>query len=55
MADKGLRRKPSEFDPFHGQPLSATDRMVKAGRDAARRAGQHVPPIARPYNGWERR
>ena len=41
-------RKPSEFDPFPGQPTSATDRTVKAARDAARKAGQHVPPIARP-------
>jgi hypothetical protein len=47
-------RRPSEFDPSPGEARDATDRAVKARRDAARKAGQHVPPIARPYNGWDR-
>ena len=56
MADQDkTNRQPSEFDPIPGQPLSATDRKVKAGREKARAAGQHVPLIARPYNGWGRR
>jgi hypothetical protein len=50
-----INRQPSDFDPFPGEPRSDTHRAVKAGRDAARAAGQHVPLIARPYNGWERR
>jgi len=49
MADKN--HQPSEFDPFPGQPLTEADRVLKAARDAARKAGQPVPPIARPYNG----
>jgi hypothetical protein len=46
--------RPSEFDLFPRRPTSATDRAVQAARDAARNAGQHVPPIARAYNGWNR-
>jgi len=47
MASKDLSRRPSEFNPFPG---------AAALRDGpAPKAGQDVPPIARPHNGWERR
>ena len=53
MADTS--RKPSEHDPFPGVPTSQADRDALARRDAARKAGAPVPPLARPYNGYDRR
>lgn len=47
--------KPSEHDPHPGQPTSQAARDALALRDAARKAGAPVPPIARPYKGGERR
>lgn len=49
------KTKPSEHDPFPGVPTSQVDRDVLARRADARKRGAPVPPIARPYNGWERR
>ncbi len=46
-------RRPSEYEPFPGQPRSQADRDAVARRDAARKAGAPVPPIARPYNGYD--
>lgn len=46
-------RRPSEHEPFPGQPTSKADRDAVAHRDAARKAGAPVPPIARPYNGYD--
>lgn len=54
MARDRTDRRPSEYDPAPGQPTSAADRRALAARDAARRAGGPVPPLAGPYNGYER-
>jgi len=48
-------RKGSEFDPLPGKPLTQRDRDALALRDECRRAGAPVPPVARPYNGWDRK
>lgn len=54
MAVNSIRRG-SEFDPAPGKPLSKADRDALALRDACRRAGAPVPPVAAPYNGWDRK
>lgn len=46
--------KGSEFDPLPGKPLTQADRDALALRDACRQAGAPVPPVAAPYNGWDR-
>lgn len=45
----------SEFDPLPGKPLTKADRDALARREAARAAGAPVPPVAAPYNGWDRK
>lgn len=54
MATDLTDRRASEYDPAPGKPTNAADRAALAARDAARRAGAPVPPIAGPYNGYER-
>lgn len=44
----------SEFDPKPGKPLTKAARDALALRDACRQAGAPVPPVAAPYNGWDR-
>ncbi len=51
MADSA--HKPSEYDPAPGKPTSAADRAALSAREAARASGGPVPPIARPYDGWD--
>lgn len=45
----------SEFDPLPGKPLTQRDRDALALRDVCRQAGAPVPPVAAPYNGWDRK
>lgn len=47
-------RSPSEFDPLPGKPLTPRDRDALALRQVCRRAGAPVPPVAAPYNGWDK-
>lgn len=54
MASNSIR-KGSEFDPLPGKPATDAQRDALALRDACRRAGAPVPPVAAPYNGWDRK
>ena len=54
MASNSIR-KGSEFDPLPGKQLTQRNRDALAMRDAWRHAGAPVPPVAAPYDGWDRK
>jgi hypothetical protein len=47
-------RKGSEFDPLPGK-LTNEDRAALTVHRSTRAAGQPVPSVAAPYNGWDTR